>query len=270
MYALDGRGTRKRIWQSIRSLLLWIACCALNSAVAADGPVDVIARVKASIVGVGTFDKSRSPPFQFLGTGFVLGDGSLVATNSHVLPQVLDTERREVVAIGVPGVSPESPGSVRAARVVAIDEEHDLALLRIEGAKLPALALADSSQVREGQSYLFTGFPIGTVLGLVPTTHRAMISAVTAIAIPTGNARDLEPRMIKRLSSAAYGVLQLDATAYPGNSGSPLYDPTTGNVVGIINMVAVKGTRETALSQPSGISYAIPALPLKTLLQTVK
>lgn len=53
-------------------------------------------------------------------------------------------------------------------------------------------------------------------------------------------------------------MLQLDATAYPGNSGGPLFVIETGAVVGVVNMVALKGTRESALSQPSGISYAVP------------
>ncbi|UCE31920.1 MAG: serine protease, partial [Burkholderiales bacterium] len=51
---------------------------------------ETIARVKASVVGVGTFEATRSPQFRFLGTGFAVGDGSLVATNAHVLPKKLD------------------------------------------------------------------------------------------------------------------------------------------------------------------------------------
>lgn len=233
-------------------------------------PSDVIQRIKGSIVAVGTYEKSRSPAFRFLGTGFAVGDGSLVATNAHVLPAILDDERREALVVAVPGATPGSPTQVRAAKTLAIDQEHDLALVRIEGPKLPALILGDSSRVREGQSYLLTGFPIGAVLGVIPATHRAMVAALTPIAIPTGNARELEPRAIKRLSASPYPVMQLDGTAYPGNSGSPLYDPESGEVVGIINMVFVKGSRETALTQPSGISYAIPAQPLKNLLQSVR
>jgi S1-C subfamily serine protease len=64
-------------------------------------------------------------------------------------------------------------------------------------------------------------------------------------------------------------VFQLDATAYPGNSGSPIYDADTGEVLGIINMVLVKSTREAALSQPSGITYAIPVRHLRALLDRV-
>ena len=248
-----------------------LACLiVLHGRSAATDPVDVIQRIKGSIVAVGTYEKSRNPAFGFLGTGFAVGDGSLVATNAHVLPPVLDGERREALVLAVPGATPASPAQVRIAKTLAIDQEHDLALVRIEGPKLPALVLGDSSRVREGQSYLLTGFPIGAVLGLIPATHRAMVAALTPIAIPTSNARELEPRTIKRLATSPYPVMQLDGTAYPGNSGSPLYDPDTGEVIGIINMVFVKGTRETALTQPSGITYAIPVQPLKNLLQSVR
>ena len=250
---------------------LGLACLSSSHAtVAIADSVEVIQRVKGSIVAVGTFEKSRSPAFAFTGTGFAVGDGLLVATNAHVLPPVLNDERREALVVALPGATPAAPAQIRTAKTLVIDQEHDLALVRIEGPKLPALTLGDSSRVREGQSYLLTGFPIGAVLGLIPATHRAMVAALTPIAIPTRNARELEARTIKRLSTSPYPVMQLDGTAYPGNSGSPLYDPDNGEVVGIINMVFVKGTRETALTQPSGIAYAIPAQPLKNLLQSVR
>jgi S1-C subfamily serine protease len=79
-------------------------------------------------------------------------------------------------------------------------------------------------------------------------------------------AANLNPRVIRRLTTGSFPVLQLDATAYPGNSGSPVYDPETGEVLGIVNMVFVKGTKEAALTQPSGITYAIPARHLQALL----
>jgi S1-C subfamily serine protease len=242
---------------------------ALRGGPAHADPAEVVQRVKGSVVAIGTYEKSRSPAFSFFGTGFVVGDGSLVATNAHVVPTVINDERKEALVIAVPGGTPGS-GQIRPAKSVAIDQEHDLALLRIEGPKLAPLALGDSSRVREGQTYLLTGFPIGAVLGLIPATHRAMVAAITPIAIPTGNARELEPRTIKRLATSPYPVMQLDGTAYPGNSGSPLYDPETGEVVGIVNSVFVKASRETMLSQPSGISFAIPAQPLKNLLQSTR
>jgi S1-C subfamily serine protease len=65
-------------------------------------------------------------------------------------------------------------------------------------------------------------------------------------------------------------VYQLDGTAYPGSSGSPLYDGGTGEVVGVVNMVFVKGLKENALAQPSGISYAIPVRHLRELVTKVR
>jgi serine protease Do len=231
-------------------------------------PTETIQRIKPSIVAVGTFQKPRSPAFSFSGTGFAVGDGSLIATNAHVLPKVIDSERREMLVIAVPGMN--SDAQIREVKAVAISKEFDIAVLKLEGPRLRPLALGDSSQVREGQGYLFTGFPIGAVLGLIPVTHKAMVSAVTPIAIPAARASQLDARTVSRLATGAYSIFQLDGTAYPGNSGSPLYHTETGDVVAIINMVFVKGSRESALSQPSGITYAIPIEPLRELLQTLK
>jgi len=116
---------------------------------------------------------------------------------------------------------------------------------------------------------MLTGFPIGGALGLFPVTHRAMVAAIAPVAIPSMTGQQLDPKVIRRLRDAAFSVFQLDATAYPGNSGSPVYDPVTGEVVGILNMAFVKGTKEAALTQPSGISYAIPSSFLIEVLQRV-
>ena len=62
-------------------------------------------------------------------------------------------------------------------------------------------------------------------------------------------------------------VYQLDIVAYPGNSGSPVYNVETGEVIGVVNSVFVKGTKESALEKPSGISYAIPVKYVHDLLK---
>jgi S1-C subfamily serine protease len=94
-----------------------------------------------------------------------------------------------------------------------------------------------------------------------------MVSSITPVVMPALNSRKLDVKMIAQLQKSAYTVFQLDGTAYPGSSGSPLFDPDTGVVYGIINMVFVKGLKETALSQPSGITYAIPGNYILDLLQ---
>lgn len=234
-----------------------------NPAARADNP-KTIETVSASVVAVGTFMRTRSPAFGFRGTGFAVGDGTLIATNVHVLPVVMDSANLETLVVALRHA--DGRIEVRQARQVVSDPEHDLALLKIDGAALPPLRLSESDMVRVGEGFLLTGFPMGEVLGLVPVTHRAMVSAITPIAIPSANDRQLDPKVVQRLARGAYSVYQLDATAYPGNSGSPLYDANTGAVVGVINQVFVKGTKEAALSNPSGVTYAIPVKYLRALL----
>jgi S1-C subfamily serine protease len=240
-----------------------LALAASQPAVA-DHAVATIERVKASIVAVGTSEPTRAPAFQFRATGFAIGDGSLIATNAHALPIALDRERRETLVIAIPRAGREP--QIREAREVAVDIDTDLAVLRIGGQPLPALKLADLASAREGQSVLFTGFPIGSVLGIFAATHRGMIAAITPIVIPANRATTLNPQVVRRLAAGSFPVLQLDGTAYPGNSGSPVYDPDSGEVLGIINMTLVKGTKEAALTDPSRIAYAIPAQHLQALM----
>lgn len=248
-------------------LLTWLVLIGMGGGpvvtVYADAP-DTIVRVKRSIVGVGNHDPLRRPIDQFYGTGFVVANGRYVITNAHVLAAIqAGTSPKATLAVLVPG---QEGGQARLASLVLEDKDHDLALLKISDAALPALQLGDSDRVREGENYLFTGFPIGAMLGLRPVTHRAMIAALTPIALPADNATQLSPARL-RARSDPYGVFQLDATAYPGNSGSPLYDPETGEVVAIINSVLVKSSREDGLSKPSGISYAIPSRFMRDLLR---
>ena len=226
-----------------------------------------IEQVKPSIVAVGTFLKTRSPSVQFVGTGFVVADGRHVITNAHNVNKPLDMERKEIRVVLV---SKDGEPQPRDAELLAIDKDHDLALLKIGGDPLPAIKLGDSAAVREGQMLAFTGFPIGMVLGFHPATHRGMVSAITPVVTPGITAKQLNARMISRVRDSVYMVFQLDGTAYPGNSGSPLYDPDNGAVYGIINSVFVQGTRESAISRPSGITYAIPSRYIRELLQQGK
>ena len=231
---------------------------------------ETIERVKPSIVAIGTFQTTRVPQFRFLGTGFAVGDGTLAATNAHVISATLEPGADpEVLVALLPGADASRVG-VRKLTRAAVDAEHDVALLKMEGPPLRPLKLRDPTSVAEGDSLLFTGFPIGGVLGLFPATHRAMVAAIAPVAMPSPTGRQLDPKVVRRIRDASFSVFQLDATAFPGNSGSPLYDPATGEVVGILNMVFVKATKESALTQPSGISYAIPSNFLIELLSRVK
>lgn len=223
---------------------------------------DTIDNVRPSIVAVGTYQPSGSPRQHFRGTGFVVDNGHLVVTNYHVLPDKLDDAKREQLAV-YSGRGRQA--RMHPAKMVASDPAHDLALLYISTPQ-PPLTLAGSGTVREGTDIAFTGFPIGMALGLYPVTHRGMISAISPMAPPQLGSRVLTAKMIRAMREP-YDVLQLDATAYPGNSGSPVYEQNSGRVVGVINSVLVKESKEAAIESPSGISYAIPVVFVHELLK---
>jgi S1-C subfamily serine protease len=235
----------------------------LTPARAADLP-DLIAQAKLSIMPVGTYSATGNPRFSFRGTGFVVGDGTLIATNFHVLPDTAAVDPAVQMAVVTSRGSVE--GQARMARVVATDRVRDLALLRIDGPPLPPLSLGAPGSTREGQSIVLMGFPIGGTLGFSVVTHRGIIASITRVALPAPTARQLDPRAVSRLREGNFEVLQLDAMAYPGNSGGPVLDVESGRVVGIVNQVLVRGSRESALSSPSGITYAIPTSLLVDLL----
>ena len=252
---------KKGIWPLFGQLLvlgLILPCVTVS----ADLP-GVINQVRPAIVAVGTVQPTRTPRSVFLGTGFIVGAGLHAVTNMHVIPDKIDFARKESIAV-FSGRGKNA--KVYLAELVARDDEHDLALLEIQGQPLPALKIGNSNRVREGEEYAFTGFPIGMILGLYPVTHRGIVSAVTPIVIPATSADRLSASQIRRMRNP-YTVFQLDATAYPGNSGSPLYETDTGRVIGVINSVFVKQTKEAVLSAPSGISYAIPAQYVGALLR---
>jgi S1-C subfamily serine protease len=225
-------------------------------AAAADRLPSAIERIKPSILAVGFYKETQSPRFGFRGTGFVVGDGTLLVTNAHVVERGDKTTDDGTVVV----LSREDGGQgrIRRAKVIELDRAHDLALLRFDGSPLPPLHLGKAGSVREGQSVAFLGFPLGGVLGFAPVTHRGIVSSITTVALPSPSARQLDDRTISRIREGSFEMLQLDATAYPGNSGGPLFDEETGEIVGVVNMVTLKGTRESALTHPSGISYAVP------------
>jgi serine protease Do len=196
---------------------------ALSAPTGAGGLPDTISRIKPAIVAVGTYMPLRQQQQSIGGTGFAVA-GNLAATNAHTVPEKVDADRRETLAVFVPD----------------------------EG-------------IREGQAIAFTGFPILNALGLHPATHQGIVSAITPVVIPVGSGRELNRTLVTRLDRP-FDIYQLDAVAYPGNSGSPVYDPDSGRVLAVVNSTFVKETKERAIAAPSGISYAIPVRHLRALL----
>lgn len=238
----------------------------------ANSLADVIERISPAVVGVGAAYPPRAPtggrsPRRLMGSGFVVASGGqrVVVTNSHVIPADLDSERREQIAVFA---GRGAKARQYFATLLRDDTEHDLALLAYQGPELPAMTLAEGSDPRPGERVAFTGFPIGAVLGLYPATHEGIVAAITPIARAVDRGRELSATQLKRLRSP-FDVYQLDAIAYPGNSGSAVYSVATGEVIGVMNSVFVKESRESILNKPSGIAYAIPVRHLHTLLDSL-
>jgi len=254
--------------ENMRNLMLWaLSCMAMMLTTVCKAELaDTIETVKPSVVGVGSVQKTRAPPAKLRGTGFVVGNGLYIVTNAHVVEEPVKANKNEQFAVFIgTGADPE----IRTAHKLAVDNIHDLALLEISGVPLPALEIGNSALVREGKTYAFTGFPIGAVLGLYPATHTGIVSAKTPLVAPMDKAQQIKADVIKHLRKP-YDIFQLDATAFPGNSGSPLYDPETGLVFGVLNKVFVQKAKESALTKPSGISYAIPSEFILDLLLRAK
>jgi serine protease Do len=223
---------------------------------------DSINKVKPAIVAIGVYNPLGAPRVRLVGTGFAVADGNKIVTNYHVVAPALNTAENEsyVVLSGTADQVKVHPILTRK-----IEPAYDLAVLTIQD-RLTAVTLSTSALRAEGTEVAFTGFPITAVLGLYPATHRGIVSAHTPVAIPADNSGQLQAAALRKLRQP-YLVYQLDATAYPGNSGSPLYDANTAEVIGIVNKVYVKSTREAVLSDPSAISYAIPVAFLLPLLE---
>lgn len=243
---------------------LLIFCCFFYiSGLSANELIQTIKKVKPSVVGVGVYTPTGRPKNTLHGTGFVVGNGQFVVTNHHVVPKELKRKLLQELAVFIVA---GKETIVRKATLVDWSEKYDLALLKMEGTALAPMKLANEDFVDEGTEVAFTGFPIGAALGLYPATHRGIIAAITPTITPVDAAKQINIAMLKRLRDP-YLVYQLDATAYPGNSGSALYEAKTGTVIGVINKVFVQQTKEGVISNPSGITYAIPIKHVLDLLK---
>lgn len=258
---------RRRAKISVFALLCFIFICSFVQADENEDTrlADLIQTIKPSIVAVGTYYFNDIPKARYMGTGFIIQGGKRLVTNYHVIAPVKEKKKLSYLRI----FHKNLPVKGIKAKIIAMDKFHDLAILEHESNLLPALKIADSSKVREGYKILFTGYPIGFVLGLNPTTHTGIISSIAPLIKPSPSARIIDGKLIRHLSHP-YDIFQIDATAFPGNSGSPVYMASTGEVIGVINKVFVQGKKEHALTDPTGITYAIPANFIKALEKTIK
>jgi serine protease Do len=165
------------------------------------------------------------------GTGFFITDTGLIATNKHVVSEqsnlfVLTHSEQRL-----------------PARVVYVDSDKDLAIIKVDGSGFAHLPLAAIDSVHRGETVVAIGDPGG---GFADTLTSGVVSGVGAD---------------RTLGSGTW--IQTDATINFGNSGGPLLD-TYGRVVGITTLSRVQnGVGENV----SGMNFALSA---ENLIQVLK
>jgi serine protease Do len=181
---------------------------------------------------------------QSSGSGVVVDPSGYIITNAHVVQGAIDLK---VLTQSTRSSSSESHQNLRpapvGARVLGIDRESDLALLKIEAENLPVISFGDSDKLRQGDLVLAIGSPLGfrnsVSMGVVSASGRAV--------------SDDNPIL----------YIQTDASINPGNSGGALIDHD-GFLVGVNSfIVSQSGGNE-------GIGFAIPSNVVRNVYQQLK
>jgi len=181
-----------------------------------------------------------------VGSGVFVSKEGLLITNAHV---VVGASSIEVVASA--GRSQEktrrsilgSPPKSYPARIVGIDLETDLALLKVDAVTTPFLRFGDSDRLALGQVVLGFGSP----LGLWGSVSMGVVSA---------RARQLEPE-------SPMVFIQTDAAINPGSSGGPLVD-LQGRIVGINTLIVTRSGGN------DGLGFAIPSNIVRTVYDQLR
>lgn len=220
----------------------------------ADPFVESVKTLRPSVVAIGSYLRTDAPTVKYFGTGFVVHDGRVVITNAHVVEGLRQAQRLDHLRVYFPDTR-DVDG--RVGKVLLEDAFHDVALIAFEGQPGRPVTIS-SAEPDQGRSVGILGYPLGTRLGLVPAVHKGVVAAVVPAVLPLPVGTKMTPELQAALRNP-YNLYQLDMVAFPGNSGSPLFDARDGTVIGILNMTLATKTREHLFDKPSGIAYAIPS-----------
>jgi serine protease Do len=172
------------------------------------------------------------------GSGILLSEDGFIVTNYHVVQGARRIEVR--LPAGESGI-PQEP--VMPARLVGMDRQTDVAVIKIERTGLPHLSFGDPKEVHVGQVVMAFGSP----LGLAGSVSMGVVSSTS--------------RLVHEDDSIAY--LQTDAPINPGNSGGPLVD-TNGQVVGINTFIL------TQSGGSEGLGFAIPSDVVESVYKQIR
>ena len=187
-------------------------------------------------------DTALFEPQEAIGAGVILSADGYIVTNAHVV-QGARKIRVRLPGLETPGSDNSQPHGPVSAKLVGIDRQSDLGVLKIDANDLPALELADSDQLKQGQVV----FAFGSPQGLENSVTMGVVSATA--------------RQVSDDNPTTY--IQTDAPINPGNSGGPLVD-VDGRVVGIDTFIL----SESGGSE--GLGFAIPSNVVKNIYDQLK
>lgn len=173
------------------------------------------------------------------GSGFIIDENGLIATNAHVVAPAVDANQRGIAGISAADLLVTlNDGRKFKATVHSLDRKSDVALVQLLGVpkdvKLPVARIGSSSELRAGEWCIALGSP----LHLQDTVTAGIISSTTRSCSEIG------------MENKLYEFIQTDAAINQGNSGGPLVN-LNGEVIGI-------NTAKLGGQHVSGISFAIP------------
>ena len=167
------------------------------------------------------------------------GTDGLLVTNAHVVK-------------GAAAIQVVFADGTYYAVIAAMDEDKDLAVLRVPARFPEPLRLGDSDELREGDDVALTGYPLALELLRNGIPLYASTAKATVNAVRPG-------RSLVHQQSMLY--IQIDAPINPGNSGAPLYRLDSGVVVGVVqSKLAYEYVQDT------GVGFAIPINAVRRLL----
>jgi serine protease Do len=171
----------------------------------------------------------RAYTSQALGSGFVWSSDGIIVTNNHVV------EGASRITVNLNG------GRQMPAKLIGVDPDSDLAVLRVDAKGLSPAPIGTSSDLMIGETVVAVGNPFG----LSGTVTTGVVSALGR-SVPS-----------QEQGRTFTDFIQTDASINPGNSGGPLLN-IDGRVIGI--NVAI-------YSQAQGIGFAIPVDRAKKVIQ---
>ena len=178
---------------------------------------------------------------QSLGSGFIISPDGYIVTNEHVVKNAT----RVIVTM--------TDGSKRSAKIIGHDNQTDIALLKIDGDKLPYCKLGDSDSILVGEWVIAFGNPFGLFdINDKPTVTVGVVSSVGMNLAKIGS---------RNYSS----MIETDAAINPGNSGGPLVD-ADGKIIGVNTMIYTGGVSQSYI----GYGFAIPINKVKRVVDELK